>query len=483
MADLLELSVERFGGLDVLTDPQDVGWSGATALLNVDLSRPGQLSTRMGSAPVSGMSALGGTVYSMGYYLDGSSVEWLVVLDGSGTTTPIKLTDGSAGSYGFNGNSFARYGDETNRRLYVAGGGTSNNIGRFNGSTWTNVSTSAASPYLAAVTPISNRLAVGGGATAFQSRVGFSDAGDPESWGSDNWVDLWPGDGEHLSGLIAWRELLFAFKQTKFAVFTGESVVSDGSPAFDHRGVMGGHGAVGIGGMAVAGDEGVYFGAADGFYLTTGGPPVCISRPLEPWLRGGSFDGLPDPPPLTDGELAYFDGRLYAFLLSASTGGSGSDTLTLMFDPKVQAWTVWQAAANGCVAVPRTSTFAGVYFGKSTKAWKFSPADTSDNGTAIDWSYASGYVAPAAGKRISQQSFRVFGSGSVNFKHTAIGARSSAVADTTGTDLTLGVAPDVTDAGKVSFRKARQFGHVLTGTGPATVTNVARRFIPSTATT
>jgi hypothetical protein len=306
-------SVDAFGGLNVMDDPEELGASQAVALSNVDFSQPGRVRTRDGWALFS-TSAAASTVQGGAYYKSNAGVETLVVGDGS-TLYPFALSTGVVGATQgaaivAGNNSFARFGTPTTTRLYVTTG--SGSMYRYDGG-FTLVSAPDAATAYVAVTANDNRLVVAPNSLAGQpgtngERVWFSDAGAPETFGANNYVGLWPGDGEPITALCRWRDRLFAFKQTKFAVFTGTSTDTSGNPVFNYYGVDAGQGA--NAGAVVAGDDGLFFANNSGVYVTTGQQPVYLSRALEPWIRAGSFTGLPSLS-MANLTLAYFARVLY----------------------------------------------------------------------------------------------------------------------------------------------------------------------------
>lgn len=54
------------------------------------------------------------------------------------------------------------------------------------------------------------------------------------NFGANNYVDLTPGDGEPIMGMIAWRGYLFVFKQSKFFRFSSTTTDSTGNPVFNY---------------------------------------------------------------------------------------------------------------------------------------------------------------------------------------------------------------------------------------------------------
>ena len=196
--------------------------------------------------------------------------------------------------------SFARYGTPSSERIY-ASNGTDVRYFTASNDTFTNPNSSSV------VVPrgetlvtqaTDNRLVSTGflgstdgpaGATTNPSYVWFSDPGDPTTWGANNYVQLTPGDGEKIMGAIAWRELVFVFKESKFFVFYGNSVDGTGEPIFNYRPVEGGVGLAARFGIAAT-PNGVYFVGKDGLYVTTGSSAQRVSDPVEPLWTGAASD-------------------------------------------------------------------------------------------------------------------------------------------------------------------------------------------------
>jgi hypothetical protein len=452
--------VERFGGLNVVDDPEEVGVNAAVDLLNVSFDLPGRVRTRDGSSVVSstasGSALIGGT-----YYKTSAGTEYLVAVDSS-TITPYALATGTAGTtrsatiVGGN-NGFARFGDTTNTLLYT-GEATTSNVQRFDGTTWSNVAAPLAPAYLA-VTGTDNRLAIAGAGSLAQ--ISFSGAGAPETFGANDFVYLTPGDGEPVTGLASWREMLFAFKQTKFYVFGATSTDSDGQPIFNYRPVTAGQGC--SPGAVTVGDDGVYFANRSGVYVTTGDVPRYLSRQLEPWVRAGALGSLPSLS-LTSATLAYLDRKLYV--------NDQTNRTTLVYDTVLESWTVWQLGASFVTSVPASSaTYTSVYFGEnaSKKVWKVDRTATADNGSAISWRYGSGAV-DLSGKSQAAVTLesRLWGSGTVTLKV----ANDHGSFDT-GSALTLGTSPAIADAWQQIDREGVFWQHQLSGSGQAVVNRLA----------
>lgn len=445
--------VDRFGGLNLYDDPQEVGASAAVAMLNGDLDQRGRLRSRDGSTGVTAASS--NTQVSMGYY-NGASAEFLVATE-AGTLVPYNLTAGTTGATQSvltnpSNTSYARFGDPSNQRLYVAAAG----LFRWNGTAWTTVTTPLSSPATqVAVTANDNRLAVSDGIDT----IFFSDAGAPETFGANNFVRLWPGDGEQIRAMVRWRDYLFVFKQTKFAVFTGTSIDSSGNPVFNYRAVDTARGVYGAG-QATAGNEGVYFCDPTGIYLTSGDAPTYISRQVEPWLKAGTFGTLPTIA-MTSVSLNYRERRLYV------TYANGTSGVTLVLDPALGAWLVWQRGATCMASIPTSSTFRGLYFGdfSSKRIAKIDSTVATDLGSSFSWSYTSGAYDVSGNNRVAvTRESALWGTGTATMQ-----VANDLGSFDTGSALTLGVSPAVLQSWQQIDREGTYWQHKLSGTGAATI--------------
>lgn len=213
----------------------------------------------------------------------------LVGLDDGGTIIATQNTASVGNNRPW---AFASVGTATATRTYAVRQG--NQTRRWDGAAWANI---AAIPQGDAASPdFSRTRLVVGGANGNKNRVWFSNQGDPEVYGANDFVDLSPGDGEEISAMAQWNNLMFVFKNTKFAVFYGENTDDEGNTEFVYRMVEGrgieGRSSTGDrtswgSGIAV-GNDGVYFATHDGIYVTTGGPPRLISQNISPiWTGAG----------------------------------------------------------------------------------------------------------------------------------------------------------------------------------------------------
>lgn len=312
----------------------------------------------------------------------------------------------AGGPYGF-----ARFG-KPNAEVAYAGNGT-DTLRRWNGTEWTaptatvNGLAEKAMPkagQIAAWPKGDNRLAATGfattsggpgGATSSPDHVYFSNSGDPTAWtnkeGEENYVQLFPGNGEKIQAIIGWREYLFVFKETAFFVFYGVSSNAEGAPEFLFRPVEAGVGLASP--RAVCADEnGVYFMSRRGVYRTTGQEPEEVSTPIEPIWSGDTSPfytgGTLAHGSITNCAMAAHEGRIY---LSFPT--SAANNRTLVHDPQAGWWALTDipAAALASFRPSSAEELVFAYAAGENKIGRHTESFTNDAAAAIASRWRSGW--------------------------------------------------------------------------------------------
>jgi hypothetical protein len=320
---------------------------------------------------------------------------------------------------------FARFGAPGSEYIY-AGNGSQANLRRWDGASWSEVlNTPDAGALAVMAVDQGNRLVAGrfntttggptgGAATSNPSRVYFSGAGAPETWATNDYVDFAPGDGEAIQAIVAWREFIIVFKETKFFIVYGTTVDATGSPVFNWRTVDAGVGLVSPRAVCAT-EEGVYFMDRRGVYRTTGGEPERLSSAIDPIFLGGASSfylggGLAHAS-ITNSAMWAHDRRIYLGI----TTGSANDRV-LVYDPRFEWWSLYDIPAS-CGTSFRISNQAEMVFGYASglnDIGRHSSAYTSDAGAAITSRWRSGwfdYDLPTV-KTIRET--KVWGSGKVS---------------------------------------------------------------------
>lgn len=270
--------VEEFGGLNLRDDPQQIGPTRARELSNVVVA-DGVLRTRNGAAlHIERADALS---Y---YFLHPLPNSNRILL---GVDTTIEVRDSTGASVASSSPGAVKSAVNIATAAQVAGTyvGISGAAARF-------ISTAGAisAPAFVGHTPSAGILGVMPKTFRLVStdgahRVWFSNQGDPLTFNTDDFVDLWPNDGETILWMQAWRDLLFVFKRTKFAVFYAENKDDDNSVIFEYYSQYNIPALDFAGGKPVtAGRDGIYYISREGVYVTTGGKPERISGDLDPYF-------------------------------------------------------------------------------------------------------------------------------------------------------------------------------------------------------
>lgn len=458
------LEVPTFGGLNLTTDSTDLGFTGAIDCLNVESGRPaGALRTRDGvvkftaATPSNPLTSL--TNASSGHLLAYRTAGPRAFQAFTLSSGIVAATSGTIAATSFNMVEFST--PAAGNIVYMPVGSDYTHITKWTGSAFADVSVGYTGQFVGK-TPWDNRLILagdaGGSGAGYQSRVRFSDAGAPTTFSANNYVDLSPGDGEYISGVVNYANQMFVFKQSKFYVFYGTSTAADGTPVFNYRTVDTGIGVYYYGG-AVASPNGVYFGAQDGIYVTTGGAPQKISGDLNPLFGIGSLPGTLTAPTTTilPFSVQWLNGRLFV-------AAGGSPMITLMFDGS--SWWVWSVPSSRLGVAPIDGSKVLFVSNHATQElYYLSMGTTTDDGSAIASRYRTGFQELAAGRQATMRELVLEGSGTVGVSVSHDLATSVPTATSVAINST---------SGRGRFRKAvrgRTFSISLAATSGAWTVN------------
>lgn len=440
-------SVDHFGALNLADDITEVGATGAVNGIDFDVDKLGRVRNRDGYSKVITVTTT--TVGGIAGFDTTAGLNQVVVGYENGATKRLaaySTVGGAAVSTATPANgtcNAVRWGDPTNERMYIANG--ADTLWRWTGAAFsqpagmpiaTHLAGSTAAPSLAGAAGTARLMAANIVGTSV-SRVMFSDAGAPETWTANNYVELAPGDGSGITGMASWEGLVFAFKRRRFFVFYGEHIGSDGTPVFDYREIDGFGALV----PPVAGDEGVYFFDGRAVWLTTGGAPRRVSRNIDPFLASvaslssQSLSYAVDPNLLTSARLSYSCGRLYLSVILV--GGAAG---TIVYDPKLDAWMVWSTPLRSATtARPSGSQLDSVFWQDSSGGISyFRPGVTQDNGVNIDWNWVSGmYDMGYPGQvKISLES-QIVGTGTASLQVATTGGASASGTAFSGASIAM----------------------------------------------
>lgn len=458
------LEIGPFTGLDLNIDPLD-GGTRALDISNIEI-----LSSRIRSRQ--GYTSLYDTGGSEAVrHIQSTHVDGEVLFSHYGTNTTVRVVNAAGTSQGTFTDNTATFvsravpyfdGTSANSCTYVTST-VSAAVRKWNGGAFSTPANVLGAGAHVAVQQPDNRLVVvtsTGTATIY-----FSGAGTPESFGATDLVRFGTsasGTGK-ISGLASFNGQLFAFQQFAFHVFYGNTTASDGSAVFNYKTVPG-VGCIlddGLTGNGVAADEsGVYFVGPDGIYVTTGGQPQKISRPIDrifdfsdtdmPSGFNGSAIYKTD---LQKVHLSVGGGRLY--FTYPTVASSGASRATMVWDRALNAWSYYDwpvyATLTDFQRVPNSPH--RMWLGTAGKLMYSDRSLTTDNGSAITAKYRTNWMdvsTPEAEKVIRELILE--GSGAVNVKKAVNGGSLGSA-----TSVTLGTAPVIGQARERNAIRGRNF--------------------------
>lgn len=413
--------MQGFGnGLNLRDKPDAIDSAEAIDCLNVQFTDRGAIEVRPGYDNLT-ESALTNRVASLEPFYTTSGTRQL--LAGCGTRLEALSSGGAivASATGLTNAvwDFARFG-KPNAEVAYAGNGF-DTLRKWNGSEWT---APAGMPRAGAicVDPGSNRLVAAGygtttggpaGAESSPSHLYPSKVGDPESYEGD-YEQFTPGDGERIQAVIAWREFVFVFKETKFFVMQSlTNTDAEGKLVFNYRPVETGIGLASSRAICVH-ETGVYFMSRHGVYRTTGQEPEEVSQIIEPIWSGLASPfftgGALAQGSITECAMGTHEDRIY---LSYPISGG---TRVLVHDPQLGWWSLFDLPAS-CLTSFRVESAPELVFGYSTGekfVGRSNPSLRSDEGAALDWSWRSGWFDLDNPDVKTIRSAKVWGKGIVN---------------------------------------------------------------------
>jgi hypothetical protein len=483
----------RYGGL-ILNQPlDDVGSDNAIDLLDVDWN--GSLSTlrsRPGAAAFSPADAASSYDILFGHSLTRLITRrgaTLHVLNAEGQEIAAKEAAANEKHL-----AFAKLGTPSASYTYIAD--QENTLKRYDGSDFTSPtakvgeSPGVAMPkgrFLAVWPDGGNRLVVAGtpanggpaGAISSGSHVWFSMPGNGEEYESTSYVQLNPGDGEEITGCVAFGGMIFVFKETRCFIFYGVSADNDGKPVFNFRSVELGTRMRPPGPKraenAIAGNDSVYFVADHGVYATTGAEPSLLSDALAPLAKSTPLLG---PILTTLGTRRWVNGAGIAFMGEAIYVGleeAGVVDRVMKFDLREQAWTIYSAALNCLVAWnEQANNRARIFFSGTgagnRRVYFYTPATDVDASAAdLDCRWQSGSYELESADEKTFVNAKMWGTGEVTIKvaedYKALGK---------GVTFKLGAAPVIDQAQHQLGQTATLFSHQFSGAAPWSVQRLDR---------
>lgn len=193
---------------------------------------------------------------------------------------------------------------------------------------------------------------------------------------STDYIDINPEDGNNITGFGKIANLLLIFKER--AMYRWNGSATDAEIVVD----------VGCSSQeSVAQAKGrLFFFNPQGIWMTDGGYPQEISRPVYDWIKNMSASFYDDVSGYCD------EDHYYCFIGNVTKGGRTFSNVKLVYTISSQTWVAYSYADSFRAFVKRTDTDGTVtYLGGDTDgSVQTLHSGTTDNGTPISYEYISG---------------------------------------------------------------------------------------------
>ncbi len=165
--------------------------------------------------------------------------------------------------------------------------------------------------------------------TSYPNRVRFSHPGFPESWRSQDYIDVM-GGGEGITALVPFKGALYVFKSNSIhAIYGYDTDTFQLVTITEALGVPNSN-------CVVTTEEGLwFFDWPDGLHLFDGSEIIDLFEKIRPLVREGRVSEAY----LDQVWLSYTNAKVW---LSLPVDGATKPNHTYVFDPSIKAWTLYQ---------------------------------------------------------------------------------------------------------------------------------------------
>jgi hypothetical protein len=225
------------------------------------------------------------------------------------------------------------------------------------------------------------------GNPTYPNRLYFSNAGNPETWAANDYIDINPNDGDFISGLYVLGDELLISKKNRVFSLTGFDVGTFSINNINER--INGFGNISHNSFQNIGNDTL-------FLSFTGNIPHIrsiqrtryavnvaggiISEDIEGTMLGLNKSKL-------DISTSIFDGRKY--YLAVPEGSSTINNVVIVYDTVNKSFVKWTGLNVAAWAISTIGGKAEIYFQEANNDSKVYKLDSSnsDNGNPIDFQY------------------------------------------------------------------------------------------------
>ena len=220
------------GGLNTEADPRLLNQTESASMLNVDIGVTGEIEKRKGYSKWSTSDPAAMAKGEDLWHFNNGTNNFLILRDTDNDVWDVNSDSGTV----FTASQIAGPTDldvdsecdaiVMNDTFYISGTASPNSAYKFDGSTWTEITDNTLNGSgtefpLATALAVHRDVVFAGGISTITSRLHWSDPIKPETWPTNNFIDIQPDDGGIIHGLISFRDVLFIFKEQSIHALAG----------------------------------------------------------------------------------------------------------------------------------------------------------------------------------------------------------------------------------------------------------------------
>lgn len=353
----LEWVMPDFNGVDNNSDPSSIGDDKSPDALNVIFDSNGSVATRKGYSKLLTTTYSGGAILGMrALYKSDAITKQLVYFSG----TDFLRYDNAGGSVKINSVNYTT-GKQWDSDIYLdkmyAGNGV-DPLQAYDFTTIANVSGAAGiTPQYVRVHKNRTWLA-----NANSSRLYFSNAGDPNTYPVNNFIDINTNDGQVITGLEELTDALVIWKTDSIWIVQGEPLGAGNTTTLGNLQMRRLNSDVGcVAFRTICKVQGViFFMARSGVFVLQNYQTQLISKDVNGTFRGMNTN-------TQNASWACYSALEKKYILNYPDGAATTPNKCIVYDTLVKGWAVWDDIPGSCGTNFKFNNTDTMVFGDAVK--------------------------------------------------------------------------------------------------------------------